>query len=166
MHDVSKIENVLVKTTKAHQGAPGAARSAEARRSSLGSNEDFVEIPSCDRPARGAHCAVGGAAMPNEQKISANAIGGQTAVWLVLTIGQSSSVVAAFWERADAAVHAALLSTPRPGESVVLKEVVVQGSRRRCQLCGEPVVLDDPSDPVSWIHSTDANDLGDHTAEV
>ena len=104
--------------------------------------------------------------MPNEQEINPNEVGGQTAVWLVLTTGQAAGVVAAFWEQADAAAHAALLSTPNPGESVVLREVVVQGSRRRCQLCGEPVVLDDPSDPVSWIHSTDANDLGDHTAEV
>ena len=104
--------------------------------------------------------------MSNEQEISPNAIGGQTAVWLVLAIDQSEVVVAAFWERADAAAQTAMLSTPNPGGSVVLKEVVVQGSRRRCRLCGEPVVLDDSSDPTSWIHAADANDLGDHTAEV
>ena len=62
--------------------------------------------------------------MPNDQGVSPNAIGGQSAVWLVLTIGQLSSVVAAFWEQADAAAHAALLSTPNPGDSVVLREVV------------------------------------------
>jgi hypothetical protein len=27
-------------------------------------------------------------------------------------------------------------------------------------------VLDDPSDAESWRHADDANDLGDHTAEV
>jgi hypothetical protein len=104
--------------------------------------------------------------MPNEHQISPNAIGGQTAVWLVLATDQSDSVVAAFWERADAAAHAAMLSIANPRESLVLSEVVVQGSRRRCRLCGEPVVLDDPSDHMSWIHAADANDLGDHTAEV
>ncbi len=103
--------------------------------------------------------------MPNEHEIRPNTIVGQTAVWLVLATDQSDSVVAAFWERADAAAHAAMLSTPNPDESVVLSEVIVQGSRRRCRLCGEPVVLDDPSDPMSWIHAEDANDLGDHTAE-
>ena len=102
--------------------------------------------------------------MPNEHEIGPSSIGGQTAVWLVLTNDQPK--VAAFWEQEDAAAHAALLSTPNPGESLVLREVVVQGSRRRCQLCGEPVVLDDPSDPMSWIHAADANDVGYHTAEV
>ena len=85
--------------------------------------------------------------------------------WRLLLTGRRG-VVAAFWEWADAAAHAAMLSTPNPGGSVVLREVVVQGSRRRCRLCGEPVVLDDPSDLMSWIHAADANDLGDHTAEV
>lgn len=36
----------------------------------------------------------------------------------------------------------------------------------RCRLCGEPIVLDDPTDPMSWIHAEDANDQGDHTAET
>ena len=44
--------------------------------------------------------------------------------------------------------------------------MIVHGERRRCRLCGEPVTLDDPSDPMSWIHAVDANDLGDHTADV
>ena len=104
--------------------------------------------------------------MPNEHETTRNAPAGQTAVWLVLATDQPEGVTAAFWERADAAAHAAMLSTPNPGGSVVLREVVVQGSRRRCRLCGEPVVLDDPSDLMSWIHAADANDLGDHTAEV
>ena len=38
--------------------------------------------------------------------------------------------------------------------------------RPRCKACREPIELDDPSDPVSWIHCEDANDLGDHTAEA
>jgi len=37
--------------------------------------------------------------------------------------------------------------------------------RPRCSACREPVELDDPDDPESWIHWEDANDLGDHTAE-
>jgi hypothetical protein len=37
--------------------------------------------------------------------------------------------------------------------------------RPRCRLCGEPIVLDDPDDLMSWIHAEDANDQGDHTAE-
>ena len=38
--------------------------------------------------------------------------------------------------------------------------------RPRCELCGEPVELADPSDPESWVHTEDANDLADHTAEL
>jgi hypothetical protein len=104
--------------------------------------------------------------MSVEHKTSQTTAAGQTTIWLALATDQPEGVVAAFWERADAAAHAAVLGTPNPGGSVVLREVVVQGSRRRCRLCGEPVVLDDPSDPMSWIHAADANDLGDHTAEV
>ena len=104
--------------------------------------------------------------MPREHERTHDAAAGQTTIWLALATDQPGGVVAAFWERADAAAHAAMLSTPNPGESVVLREVVVQGSRRRCRLCGEPAVLDDPSDLMSWIHAADANDLGDHTAEV
>ena len=37
--------------------------------------------------------------------------------------------------------------------------------RPRCAACREPIELDDPDDPDSWIHCADANDLGDHTAE-
>lgn len=33
-----------------------------------------------------------------------------------------------------------------------------------CAACGEPVVLDDPNDPDSWVHAPDANDHADHTA--
>ncbi len=38
--------------------------------------------------------------------------------------------------------------------------------RPRCAACGEPVVLDDPNDPDSWIHAPDANDRADHTAWI
>ena len=37
--------------------------------------------------------------------------------------------------------------------------------RPKCAACREPIELDDPDDPDSWIHCEDANDLGDHTAE-
>jgi hypothetical protein len=38
--------------------------------------------------------------------------------------------------------------------------------RPRCAACGEPIVLDDPKDPESWIHAPDANDRADHTAWI
>lgn len=79
--------------------------------------------------------------------------------------GQPDREVVAFWERADAVAFADPWSKANPGPPV-LSEVVVQGDRRRCRLCGEPLVLDDPSDPDSWRHADDANDLGDHTAEA
>jgi hypothetical protein len=47
--------------------------------------------------------------------------------------------------------------------------VVLEGDtddRPRCVACREPIELDDPHDPESWIHCEDANDLGDHTAEA
>jgi hypothetical protein len=68
----------------------------------------------------------------------------------------------AFWERADAQRQAAGGDPTRSA----ITETVVHGDRRRCVLCGEPVVLDDPSEEESWRHADDANDLGDHTAEV
>jgi hypothetical protein len=125
-----------------------------------------ASVPGWNLAARGAHSALGGATMPNEYEISPSAIGGQTAVWLVLASDRPEGGVAAFWERTDAAGHAARLNAANPREGAVVREVVVQGSRRRCRLCGEPVVLDDPSDPMSWIHTEDANDFGDHTAEA
>jgi hypothetical protein len=66
-------------------------------------------------------------------------------------------------------------ASPEAGEHIVLSEVTFAGHpdfegevdmRVRCRLCGEPVVLEDPSDPLSYIHAFDANDWGDHTAEV
>ena len=41
----------------------------------------------------------------------------------------------------------------------------MQDDRGRYRLCDEPVALDDPRGPMSWIHAKDANDVGDHTAE-
>ena len=43
-----------------------------------------------------------------------------------------------------------------------------RSERRRCRICGEPVELSglDLDDPESWAHTEDANDMGDHTAEV
>jgi hypothetical protein len=48
----------------------------------------------------------------------------------------------------------------------VLSEIMVRGDRCHCRVCGEPIVLDDPSEVESWRHADDANDAGDHTAEV
>ena len=41
-----------------------------------------------------------------------------------------------------------------------------RANRRRCVLCGEPIVLGDPNDPESWVHAEDASDWGDHSAEI
>ena len=63
---------------------------------------------------------------------------------------------------------------PGVAEHVVLDLVEIRGSeqfdgdtdgRRRCGLCGEPVELADAGNPESWVHASDANDWGDHTAE-
>ena len=104
--------------------------------------------------------------MPNQQQQDPSASIGQARIWLVRSAGQPDREVAAFWERADAVAFSDAWSAANPGEPSVLREVVVQGDRRRCRLCGEPVVLDDPSDAESWRHAQDANDLGDHTAEA
>jgi hypothetical protein len=104
--------------------------------------------------------------MSDEQITSHNAADGRTTVWLAFDTGRLGDSVAAYWERAGAAAHVEALSAASPGGDVVLMQIVVQGERRRCQLCGEPVVLDEPADPMSWIHAADASDLGDHTAEI
>ena len=104
--------------------------------------------------------------MGDERETERSAAADGRPVWLVLDTGQPDHSVSAFWQRADAAAHAAVLSDTDTIGRVVLTEVVIQGGRRRCRLCGEPVVLDDPSDPESWRHADDANDLGDHTAET
>ena len=104
--------------------------------------------------------------MGEEQETRRSAAGDGSRVWLVLDTGQPGQSVSAFWRRVDAAAHAAVLSATNAIGRVVLSEVVVQGGRRRCRLCGEPIVLDDPSDTETWRHADDANDLGDHTAEV
>ena len=104
--------------------------------------------------------------MPDEQQPSPGASPGGTTVWLVLVPGQADRAIAAFWEQAEAIAHHAALRAARSGDRAVVRAVVVRGERRRCRLCGEPVVLDDTLDPESWRHADDANDLGDHTAEV
>jgi hypothetical protein len=104
--------------------------------------------------------------MPNQQQQDPRASTGQARIWLVCSPGQSDREVVAFWERAEAVAFADAWSAANPGPSPVLSEVVVRGDRRRCRLCGEPIVLDDPSDRESWRHADDANDLGDHTAEA
>jgi hypothetical protein len=85
---------------------------------------------------------------------------------LVHSRAQQDDAVAAFWERIDAEAYAKSRGAANPGQPSVLSELVVRGGRRRCRLCGEPIVLDDPSDAESWRHADDANDLGDHTAET
>ena len=87
-------------------------------------------------------------------------------MWLVLVRGRADRAVAAFWEQAEAVAHQAALRAVDPRDPALVQRVVVQGERRRCRLCGEPVVLDDIADPESWRHADDANVLGDHTAEV
>ena len=104
--------------------------------------------------------------MPDEQTRDQSPPGGQQRIWLVHSRRQQDDAVAAFWERIDAENYIKARGAVDPGQPSVLSEVVVQGGRRRCRLCGEPVVLDDPSDAESWRHADDANDLGDHTAEV
>jgi hypothetical protein len=39
-------------------------------------------------------------------------------------------------------------------------------TRQRCRTCREPIELDDPEDPESWVHCIDAHDGCDHTAEA
>ncbi len=104
--------------------------------------------------------------MPDEQQRDQSRSAGQPRIWLVHSRGQQDDRVAAFWERIDAEAYAEARGAANPGQPSVLSQLVVQGGRRRCRLCGEPVVLDDPSDAESWRHADDANDLGDHTAEV
>jgi hypothetical protein len=104
--------------------------------------------------------------MSGEQSPSHTATSGHITVWLAFDTGRPGDSAAAFWEQADASAHAQALSDANPSADVVLTQVAVQGERGRCRLCGEPVVLDDPADPMSWIHAADANDFGDHTAEV
>jgi len=104
--------------------------------------------------------------MPDEQETIQSASPGGTTVWLVLAAARADGADAAFWEQADAVAYGAALREADPYDRAVVRAVVVQGERRRCRLCGEPVVLDDIADPESWRHADDANDLGDHTAEV
>ena len=104
--------------------------------------------------------------MGDERETKRGAALGGSAVWVVFDTGRLDPRVIAFWHRADAEAHAASLSPADSQAPAVLIEVAVQGARRRCQLCGEPVVLDDPFDAESWRHADDANDLGDHTAET
>jgi len=112
-------------------------------------------------------------------------------VWLVLVSRAPAAgpTVAVFWNEEDARVYAEDHVRSRwpegaevpsvvgdllaqfnilvsPNESVAIGQAFMRGLRRRCQLCGEPVVLDDPVDPMSWIHTDDANLLSDHTAEI
>lgn len=104
--------------------------------------------------------------MHGDHERAHDATTGQPTVWLVVASDRQEFLLEAFWERADAAARVALLNGDDPVGVTLLREVAVLGGRQRCQLCGEPVVLDDPSDPMSWIHAADANDLGDHTAEA
>ena len=110
-------------------------------------------------------------------------------LWLVL-VAHASSVAAEtalFWSEASALAFAEHLVLARlsgasppsigdsaidiynasvdPSDRVVIRQVEIRGERERCSICGEPIVLDDPADPMSWIHAEDADDMGDHTAE-
>ena len=89
-----------------------------------------------------------------------------TTTWIVITAPASAETIAAFWNESDARRHAAGIQRTDPQQGVTVRRVVIRGERRCCRLCGEPVVLDDIVDQESWRHADDANDLGDHTAEV
>ena len=104
--------------------------------------------------------------MPDEQTRDLSTFGGQPRIWLVHSRSQQDDAVAAFWERIDAEAYVAARHAANSGQPSVLSQLVVQGGRRRCRLCGEPIVLDDPSDTESWRHADDANDFGNHTAEA
>lgn len=104
--------------------------------------------------------------MANQPQHDASTSIGEVRIWLARSPGQPDREVVAFWERAEAVAFADAWSAANPGPPSVLSEVVVRGDRRRCRLCGEPIVLEDPSEAESWRHADDANDLGDHTAEA
>ncbi len=87
-------------------------------------------------------------------------------VWAALTGGpRADAGVELFWAEADAVGRAAHIRAATD-DTVVVHPLRVRGVRHRCRLCGEPVVLDEPSDPMSCYHADDANDRGDHTAEL
>lgn len=54
---------------------------------------------------------------------------------------------------------------PGNAEHVFVGQFPVEGERARCLICGEPIGLADETGSESWVHSEDANDGGDHTAE-
>jgi len=87
-------------------------------------------------------------------------------VWAALTGGLGSDAgVELFWSEADAVGRAAHIRAATD-DTAVVQPLPVRSVRRRCRLCGEPVVLDESSDPMSCYHADDANDWGDHTAEL
>lgn len=102
--------------------------------------------------------------MPNQRRQDARTSSGAARIWLVRSPDQVDREVVAFWERAEAVAFADAWSAANTGPRPVLSEVVVRADRRRCRLCGEPIVPDDPSDAESRRHADDADDLGDHTA--
>lgn len=85
-------------------------------------------------------------------------------VWLVDAPAEFGGP-AIFWERVDADAFVGLMELSGSGGSLSSRGIVMRGERRRCRLCGEPIVLDDPADPESWCHTFDANDLADHPAD-
>ena len=92
--------------------------------------------------------------------------GGGVTVWAVLSGGPSADAkVELFWNQSDAAAHVALVGATT-NDVAVVTPLRLRGERHRCRLCGEPVVLDDLADPMSCYHAGDADDLGDHTAEL
>ena len=84
--------------------------------------------------------------------------------WLVIETENLPAGALVFWREREARTYASVLASR--GQDVLLRQIRIQGDRTRCRLCGEPVELDDPLDEQSWVHAPDANDLGDHTAEV
>ena len=103
--------------------------------------------------------------MTPEQLKQSGVSGGGVTVWGVLAGGPSADAkVELFWNQTDAAAHVTLIGASN--DAAMVRQLLIRGERHRCRLCGGPVVLDDPADPMSCYHSGDAGDLGDHTAEL
>ncbi len=59
-----------------------------------------------------------------------------------------------------------MTSDQAPEPEIQPQKGLANAGRARCADCGEPVELAEAHDPDSWIHATEANYFGDHTAWV
>ena len=74
------------------------------------------------------------------------------------------SLTVFFVKRLPNAYDVDLISQPH--QAPARSRAMNPDDRPRCAACGEPVVLDNPDDPDSWIHAPNANDRADHTAWI